>query len=68
MYDIRYHHTAWETAPSIKQAIAQIRREFGVARVFKIRCEDGIYCYRSRKELMDDDTGESADAVICKPE
>ena len=68
MYEIRYKSESWGTASSIADALHILRRKWNVKLISKTVCPDGIYCYADPGDKRDDDTGERADAVICKPD
>lgn len=67
-YQIRYQHTSYSSASSKAEALAAVRREARVTRLAIAEVADGTYCYRSKADKANDDTGTSAFAVICGPE
>lgn len=67
-YQIRYDHTAWDGADNIWQAKERVRNEGRVNRLYSVRCQDGIYCYLSIRDMRSDRTGAAAFAVICREE
>jgi hypothetical protein len=66
-YQIRYQHTSHSSAASKSAALAAVRREARVSRLAIAEVPDGTYCYRSKADMTNDDTGASAFAVICGP-
>ena len=65
-YVIRYDHRSSESAPSLRAALRLVRWEIGTRRLALANCADGIYCWRSRAEMLRDTSGgAAADAVIC---
>jgi hypothetical protein len=67
-YQIRFGHTSWASAGSKEAAIAAVKAEAGIDRLYSVSCPDGLYCYTSAEEKDADDTGASAFAIICAPE
>lgn len=66
-FEIRYQFAPADKAPTVNAALAMLRRQWRVSRVHKTVCQDGVYCYADLQDKLADDTGERADAVICRP-
>jgi hypothetical protein len=67
-YQIRYNHTSWGIAATKAGAIAAVKMEGGVSRLYIAAVPDGLYCYLTAARRTADDTGASAYAVICGPD
>jgi len=68
-YKIKYQHTSFRSATSMKEARRLVRNELGLSRLSAIaNCSDGTYIWRDSKEMNNDDTGANARAVIESPE
>lgn len=66
-YQIRYNHTSLAYAESREAAIREVKSEARVQRLYYADVPDGLYCYKSKSDKDDDDTGAAAFAVICGP-
>ena len=63
--EIRYRGKSTEEKPSQAAAIRAVKAQ-GLH--WRVATPDGIYCYADRAAMLRDDSGASADAVICTPE
>ena len=66
-YQIRYNHTSSTTAASKAAALAAVKSEARVSRLYTADVPDGLYRYASQAAKDADDTGARAYAVICGP-
>lgn len=66
-YQIRYQHTAWDSAESKNEALRKVKSESRCRILHYVNADDGIYCYRSKADKDNDDTGAYSFAVICGP-